>query len=75
MSLHVLLEILGTLECLATEVTFVRLQGNMNAYVRSDVVTLDRGGSARVPSAREVQVVCALPSDMLLTDVFKKGFG
>lgn len=44
--LHVLLEILGTLEGLATEVTFVRLQWDMDTDVRGDVITLDGGGSA-----------------------------
>jgi hypothetical protein len=72
-SLDMLLEILGALEGLATEVTFVRLQRHVDSDVRSNVVTLDGGGSARVPSASEVQVVCALSSDMLLTDMFKEG--
>jgi hypothetical protein len=46
MSLHVLLEILRTLEGLSTEVTFVRLQWYVDTDMRSDVVTLDSGGSA-----------------------------
>lgn len=73
--LDMLLEILGALEGLATEVTFVRLQRHVDTDVGSNVVTLDGGGSARIPPAGEVQVVCALSSDMLLTDVFKEGLG
>lgn len=69
MGLHVLLQILGTLESLATEVALVRLQGNVNSNVRSNVITLDSGGAAIAPLAGEVQVVGALAADMALTDV------
>jgi hypothetical protein len=71
--LDVLLQILRTLERLSTKVTLVWLQWDVDTNVRSDVITLDRGGSARVPSAGEIQVVCALPADMLLTNVIEKG--
>ena len=47
----------------------------MNADVRGDVVALDRSGPARVPLAREVQVVGAFTADMTLTDVFLGGEG
>lgn len=67
--LDMLLQVLGALEGLATELTLVRLEGHMDADVRGDVVTLDSGGSARVPLASEVQVVGALAADMALTDV------
>ena len=40
-SLHMLLEILRTLEGLATELTSMRLQGHMDSYVRSYVIALD----------------------------------
>jgi hypothetical protein len=63
------LQILGTLECLSAEVTFVGLQWDMDADMRSDVVTLDSGGAAGVPSTGQVQVVSALSSHMLLTDM------
>lgn len=33
------------------------------------MVTFHRGGAARVPAARKIQVVGALSPDMLLTDV------
>jgi hypothetical protein len=41
MSLDVLLEILRSLESLATEVALMRLEGNVDADMRCDVVALD----------------------------------
>lgn len=64
-----LLEILRPLERLAAEVTLVRLQWHMDSDVRGDVVPLDSGGSARVPVAREVEVVGALATHVTLADV------
>ena len=64
-----LLQILRTLECLSTEVTFMRLQGNVDSDVGCDMITLDGRGTALAPTAREVEVVRALSSDMLLADV------
>lgn len=73
MRLDMLLEILGSLEGLAAEITLVGFQGHMNTDVRSDVISLDRGGTARVPLACEVQVVGALAANMTLTNVFLCG--
>jgi hypothetical protein len=67
--LDMFLQILWTLESLATEITLVWLQGHMNTDVRGDVVTLDRGGSASVPTTGEVEVVGALATNMSLTDM------
>ena len=67
MSLDVLLQVLGALERFAAEVALMRLQRNVNADVGRDVVTLDSCGATRVPLAGEVQVVGALPANMLLT--------
>jgi hypothetical protein len=39
----------------------------------SDVVALDGGGTAGVPSTGQVQVVSALPSNMFLTDMVLGG--
>lgn len=64
-----LLEILGSLERLATHVTLVRLQGHMDPDVRSDVVSLDCGGPARVPLTSQVEVVGTLATNVTLTDV------
>ena len=69
MGLDVFLEILGTLESLATELAFVRFQGNMYSNVGGDVVALDSRGPALTPSAGEVQVVSGLAADMSLADV------
>jgi hypothetical protein len=63
------LQILRTLECLSTEITFVWLQWDVDADVGGDVVTLDGGGAARVPATGEVKVVCALSSDVLLANM------
>lgn len=69
MCLDMLLEILRALERLATEIALVRLQGDVDANVRGDVITLDSGRTAVAPLAGEIQVVCALASNMALTDV------
>jgi hypothetical protein len=67
--LHVLLQILGSLEGLATEVALMRLQGHVNTNVRCDVVTLHSGSSAIAPLAGQIQVVGALATNMAFTDV------
>ena len=59
-----LLEILWALECFATEVALVRLQGYVNADVRGDVVTLDGGGATCAPLTGQVEVVGALAADV-----------
>lgn len=64
-----LLEILGTLECLAAELALVRLQGNVDSDVRGDVVALDSRGSALAPGAGEIEIVSGLAADMPLADV------
>jgi hypothetical protein len=69
MSLDMLLQVLGALERLATELALVRLEGNMNTDMRSNVVALHSSGATRVPVACEIQIVCALATNMALTDV------
>lgn len=44
--LHMLLQVLRTLEGFAAEITLVWLKRNMDANMRSDVVTLHCGGAA-----------------------------
>jgi hypothetical protein len=68
--LDVLLEILGTLEALSTKVALVRLERDVDANVRGDVVALDGGGPARVPLARQVEIVGALAPNVFLADMF-----
>jgi hypothetical protein len=41
----------------------------MDADVRSDVVTLDRGSAAARPLTRQVEIVGAFPANMALADV------
>jgi hypothetical protein len=69
MYLDVLLEILRTLESLSTEIALVWFERNVDSNVGSDMIALDCGGTALIPSASKVQVVCALASDVLLADV------
>lgn len=64
-----LLQVLGALERLATELALVRLEGNMNSDMRSNMVALHSSGATRVPVACEIQIVCALTTNMALTDV------
>jgi hypothetical protein len=68
-NLHMFLQVLGTFERFSAKVTFVRLQWDVDADMGSDVVTLNGGGTAGVPSTGQVQVISALPSNMLLTDM------
>ena len=65
-----LLQVLGSLEALATKVALVRLERNMNTDMRSDVITLDSSCPTLIPLAREVEVVGALATNMLLANVF-----
>ena len=67
-----LLQILRTLESLSTEVTFVRLEWDVDSDVRSDMVTLHGSGAALIPTTGEVEVVCAFATDVLLANVFLK---
>jgi hypothetical protein len=70
--LYVLLQVLRTLEGLSAEITFVRLERDVDSDVRGDVVALDCGGTALIPATGKVQVIGALPSDMLFADVVLK---
>jgi hypothetical protein len=72
MGLHVFLEILGTLECFPTEFTFMRLQRNVDTDVRRDMVTLNSRGAAASPLACQIEVICALSTDVTLADVIIK---
>ena len=69
MGLDMFLQILRTLEGLATEITLVRLERHMYANVRSNVVALDSGSVTRPPLASQIQVVGALATDMAFANV------
>ena len=51
MGLDMFLEILRTFECLATKFASMRLQGDMDAYMRGNVVTFNNRDVAVTPSA------------------------
>lgn len=70
MSLDVLLQVLGPLEGLATKFTLVRLQRDVDANVRGNMVALDGRCVASAPLASQVQVIGALAANMALTNVF-----
>ncbi len=67
--LDMLLEILGPLEGLATELALVRLERDMDADVRGDVIALDSGGPTLVPLASQHEVVRALATHMFLAEM------
>lgn len=70
MSLDMLLQILRTLESLAAKVTLVRLERDMNSDVRGDVIALDGSSTTATPLAGQVEVICALTTNMTLANVF-----
>lgn len=70
MGLDMLLQILGALEGLATEITLVRLERHMHSYVGGDMIALDSGCVACSPLASQVQVVGTLATDMAFAHVF-----
>jgi hypothetical protein len=70
-----LLQVLGALEALATEVALMRLKRDMDTDVRRDVVALHGCRAAVVPATRQVQVVGALATNMALTDMVIESLG
>lgn len=70
MGLDVFLQVLRTLEGLATKVTLVRLQRDVDSDMRGDVVALDDSSAATAPFAGQVEVVGALTANMALTHMF-----
>lgn len=73
MGLDMLLQILGTLEGLAAEVTLVRFKRNMDSNMRGDMVAFDSRSATATPLASQVKVVGTLAADMALTNVFLAG--
>ena len=73
MGLDMLLQILGALERLATEVTLVRHEGHVYPDVRSNVIPLDGRGVTGTPLAGEVEVVSALAANVAFADVLLGG--
>lgn len=73
MSLDMLLQILGTLKSLATEIALVRLKRYMNADVGGDMITFYCCGVASAPLTGQVEVVGAFASNVTLTNVLLNG--
>jgi hypothetical protein len=67
--LDVLLEILRTLEGFAAEITLVRLQWDVNTYMRSDMIALHCRRTAVAPLACQVEVVGTLTANMTLANM------
>ena len=63
-SLNVLLQILGPLEGLAAKFAAMGFQGNMDSNMRRDMITLDHRYGAVAPGACQIQVICALATDV-----------
>ena len=73
--LHMLLQVLRSLEALTAKVALVRLERNMNTNMRSNVVTLDSGSSGLIPLACQVEVVSALTANVLLANMLIERLG
>lgn len=69
MSFHMLLQILRTLESLATELATMRFQGNMDSNVRSDMIALDNLNAAVRPRALQVEIVSAFAANVFVAYV------
>lgn len=63
------LQVLWPLEGLATELTLVRLERDVDSNMRGDVIALDRRRSALTPGAGQVEVVGRLATNMALANV------
>ena len=71
----VLLEILRTLEGLATDLARVRLERSVNTKVGGDVVPLGTAHVAAFPLAGEAEVVSALAADVVIAQVLVDNLG
>lgn len=69
MGLDMLLQVLRTLERLATEVAAVRFQWNVDTDVRSNMIPFDHMDATVAPHALEIQVVGALATDVIFADM------
>lgn len=64
------LEVLGTFEGFATEFTLVRLQGNVDSNVRSDMIAFDGCGTATAPLTCQIEIVGTLAADVSFANMF-----
>ena len=69
MGLHMLLQILRTLEGLATKLASMRFQWYMDSNVRGNMIAFDDLDIAVSPGASQIQVVSALAADVFIANV------
>lgn len=69
MCFDMLLQVLGSLESFTTEFTLVRLQGHVDPYMRSDVVSFDCRGTTVAPLTSQIEIVGRFATNVLLTNV------
>ncbi len=74
MGFDVFLEILWTLEGLATKLAAMRLQWDMNTDVGCNVVAFDDLNATCSPRALQVEVVGTLATNVTFTDVILDDF-
>lgn len=70
MCLYMLFQILRSFKGLSTKIAFVRLQGNVYTNMRGDMIAFDRRSATISPLAYQVKIVCTLPSNVALANVF-----
>jgi hypothetical protein len=71
-SFDVLLQILRTLEALATHVASMRLERNVDSDVAGNVISLDCFGVAISPGTGQAEVVCRFASNMCFAQMILK---
>lgn len=64
MSLDMFLFILWPFESFSTKLAPMRLQGDVNANVRSDMIPLDNFNVAVTPSTDQIQIIGAFATDV-----------
>lgn len=69
MYLLVFLKVLRTFEALVADVTRVRLEGDMDTHVASDVIAFRADGAAIAPVARKGEVIRRLAAYMVIAEV------
>ena len=70
MSLDMLLQILRALEVLSTEGAAMRLEWDVNANMRSNMVAFHHLGTTRSPRTCEAEIVRALAPNMFFAKMF-----
>ena len=69
MCFDMLLEVLRSLERLSAERAVMRFQRHMYSNMRRHMIAFLELDVAGIPCARQIEIVCALATDMLLAEV------